>query len=209
MLTPIPPAYSIGKSNYPAFKREIPGPGEYNLSQVMKSSAQSYSFSKSPRKIHDYYEIPGPGVYNPNYSMKSPGYSLSRSPRQLSNVRTYSPGPGDYSYQFVQKRYQYSISKARTRSYNFSESPGPGYYSPSSTVSLQSSPKIKFPKQTRMPRGTFLTPSPGQYNLPNSNNGPVFSIPKATPKPQSTYSPGPGVYEIPTTIGVAGKKNKL
>lgn len=207
MITPIPPAYTIPKSNHQIPRKEIPGPGYYNLSQLSLPNTQSYSFSKSPRKIHNIYSIPGPGVYNPNNTTRSSGYSLSKSPR-FADLRTGSPGPGDYDLKILQKKYQWSISKAKSRYSNYSESPGPGYYSPNLSVSKENSPKLKFPRQDRMPRDTFLTPSPGQYALPEVRRAPGFTIPKAFPKPKISYSPGPGVYEIPSTIGVASLRSK-
>ena len=207
MKSSVAPAYTIGKSSYPNFYNNLrPGPGEYENSKSLSSSVPSYSFSKSPRRIHDNYYIPGPGVYNPENHSKIPGFTLSRSPRILSNVRSFSPGPGEYNYSLFQAKYQYSISKARNRSYQFSESPGPGYYSPNLTVNTENSPKVKFPKQRRMPNQTFLTPAPGQYQIPNIFKTPGYTIPKAYPKPQGTYSPGPGVYEIPSTLGIASLK---
>jgi hypothetical protein len=172
----------------------------------MRASAQSYSFSKSPRKIHDIYSVPGPGVYNPHNVSGFQGFSQSKSPRKLSDYRSYSPGPGQYEYWTSQQRYKLSISKARNRSYLFPEIPGPGHYSPTTTFIKDSPPKFGFSKQPRMPNGTFLTPAPGQYSLPSVSSSTGFTIPKARPKGHTTPSPGPGVYEIPSTIGVAGRK---
>jgi Sperm-tail PG-rich repeat len=199
------PAYSIGKSSYPDMtKKKIPGPGDYNPYDV-KSKLPSYSFSKSPRKIHDVHQIPGPGVYDPMYKHKISGYYSSKSPRILSNTKNFSPGPGDYNYSVYETRYKYSITKARTNSYKFSDSPGPGHYSPDVTVSIESSPRFKFHKQRRMPEQSFSTPAPGYYHLPSIHKSPGYTIPKAFPKPKKTESPGPGVYEIPSTIGIASK----
>jgi hypothetical protein len=206
MITPVPPAYSIGKSIYRELHKEIPGPGDYNTEKYANSTAQFYSFSKSPRKIHNFSPIPGPGVYNPQYLSGSQGFSLSKSPRKLTIVRTNSPGPGEYDYYSAQQRYKLSINKARNRSNNLSDVPGPGHYSPSMTYSTESPRKVGFLKQQRMPKDTFLTPSPGKYSLPSVSSGPCFSIPKSILKPRISPSPGPGVYEIPSTIGLASKK---
>ena len=148
MITPVPPAYTIGKSSHKSLnKDDIPGPTDYDPYYNLRASVPMYSFSKSPRKIHDIYQIPGPGVYSPVDKKRTSGFTISKSPRILSNINNVSPGPGDYSYSVSQARYQYSISKARTKSYNFSESPGPGYYSPNTTINIQNTPRIKFPKQ--------------------------------------------------------------
>lgn len=194
------PAYSIGKSHYPdETMRSRPGPGDYETIRVPK--IPSYSFSKSPRKIHDFYKVPGPGVYNPNSQLRSPGFTLSRSPRILSNVRNFSPGPGEYDYVASKLKYQYSISKARSRSYANNDSPGPGYYSPNITPSIERSPKVLFQKDTRMPRSYNSNPAPGQYELPDVYSHKGFTIPKAKIKEKDWVSPGPGGYEIPNGIG--------
>ena len=204
----IAPAYSIGKSSYHDYSHlSRPGPGDYELSSIIRSKLPSYSFSKSPRKIHNTGEIPGPGVYNPSSPHKTPGFSLSRSPRILSNVRNFSPGPGDYNYSVFQSKYQYSISKARRRIHSMSEVPGPGSYNPSPSGSLENTPRVKFQKQPRMPNQSFLTPAPGQYELPNIYKTNGYTIPKAAPMRKHSTSPGPGVYEIPRTIGIASLKN--
>jgi hypothetical protein len=204
MNSPIPPAYSIPKSNHLIFDNKVPGPGEYSVDSKVRASAQSYSFSKSPRKIHDFYSVPGPGVYEPKLGPAFSGYSLGKSPRILSNYRTFSPGPGEYSYAIQEKRYQYSISKAKNRNFNLTDSPGPGYYNPSLSYSKENSPQTQFSRQPRMPNSNRFTPSPGQYEVPSSRTQ-GFTIPKASPRAIHTISPGPGVYEIPTTIGLAVK----
>lgn len=172
------------------------------MDSKIRASAQSYSFSKSPRKIHDIYSVPGPGVYEPKLGSAFSGYSLGKSPRILSNYRTFSPGPGEYSYSIQEKRYQYSISKARNRNFHLTDSPGPGYYNPALTISKESSPQTRFSRQPRMPNHNIFTPSPGQYEIPSSKTV-GFTIPRASPKAVHTISPGPGVYEIPSTIGMA------
>lgn len=207
MIGSISPAYTIPKSTYPIFHKEIPGPGNYQVSPPMSTSAHSYSFSKSLRKIHDIYSIPGPGVYNPSYTARKTGFSLSKSPRFIES-RNRSPGPGEYDYKRVEKRYQWSISKARNRSYNAPQSPGPGYYSPNTSFSKGNSPKMQFPKQDRMQREKLIGPPPGQYFITNSPPKGGFSIPKASPKFKISLVPGPGLYEIPSTIGHASIKPK-
>ena len=206
MISPIPPAYSISKAKPVVFESKVPGPGEYQTESVLKSNANTFSFSKSPRKLHEHLPVPGPGLYSPNDLTKSPGYSISHSPRILSGVNTVSPGPGEYSYQFLQKRYQYSISKARN-SHSFSMVPGPGYYTPSTSGVFENSPKIQFSKQPRMPRNHFLTPAPGQYDVTKSQNL-GFTIPKAAGKIKYSQTPGPGMYQIPHLIGYASTKGK-
>lgn len=210
MISPVPPAYTIGKASYPRFQKEpIPGPTDYDPHILnTRSSLPAYSFSKSPRERDGNREFPGPGLYTPYESPKSPGYTISKSPRVLSNIRYISPGPADYSYQKLQAKYQYSISKAKRRIHNSSESPGPGYYSPNLDMKLEASPRIRFSNQPRMPIDSFITPAPGQYHLPDIDRKPGFTIPKARPLPKPANSPGPGFYKIPlSTIGIASTKN--
>ena len=210
MLTPIPPAYTIAKASYPSLQKDhIPGPTDYDPYRAdIRASVPAYSFTKSPRKIHNSQDIPGPGLYDSPIMKRSPGYSVGRSPRILSNIRYRSPGPGDYDYEKMQARYKYSISKAKNRSYCNSESPGPGFYSPNLTVNIESSPRMKFSRQPRMPPPSFLTPAPGQYQLPNVGRSPGYTIPKAMPKPKEPSSPGPGFYRYTSsTIGIASMKS--
>jgi hypothetical protein len=207
MISPIPPAYSISKAKPVVFENKVPGPGEYNSDNIFKSNPCTFSFSRSPRKLHDLYQVPGVGLYSPNDMRKSSGYSISRSPRILSNVRITSPGPGDYNYQFFEKRYQYSISKAR-RSYNSTLVPGPGSYTPNIDSTFESSPRVQFAKQPRMPRDHFLTPAPGQYEISRQRQS-GYTIPKASGKSKISDTPGPGNYQTPQLIGYASLKSKL
>ena len=210
MFSPVPPAYTIAKANYPNFNKDpIPGPADYDPCHVTRSSLPAYSFGRSPRKLHADSEFPGPGLYSPRGTQRSPGFTISKSPRVLSNVRYISPGPGDYSYQQLQAKYQYSISKARRRMHGSPESPGPGYYSPNQWASLEKSPRMKFQSQARMPRQSFLTPAPGQYDLPSVDRTPGYTMPKAQPKRSNSNSPGPGSYEVPYSfIGAASVKKQ-
>jgi hypothetical protein len=53
-----------------------------------------------------------------------------------------------------------------------------------------------------------MTPAPGQYALPDIHRTSGFTIPKAVSRPNITSSPGPGIYEIPSTIGIASLKKR-
>ena len=107
-------------------------------------------------------------------------------------------------------RYQYTISKARCRSQLMTDSPGPGYYSPILESKEEISPRIKFSTQARMPRSTFITPAPGQYQLPGLDKTPRFSFAKAIPKAKPSLAPGPGTYLTPlNTIGVAAGRRLI
>jgi hypothetical protein len=208
MITPISPAYTIGKAeNSTSPKERLPGPSDYDPYHGDKVGVPSYSFTKSPRQMFQASENPGPGLYSPDLLSKRKGFTIGKSPRALSNIRYRSPGPGDYSWEVNQARYNYSISKARTRSLHSDSIPGPGHYSPNLTASIGHSPIVKFPKQQRMMHDSFLTPAPGYYQLPNVQRSPGFSFPKAVPKFRFVESPGPGFYKTPSsTIGLASSR---
>ena len=211
MITPVSPAYSIGKASIKRLSKEsIPGPSEYEPHFNVRSSLPTYSFNRSPRKIHQLIESPGPGKYLPDIINNPKGLTISKSPRALSNIRYLSPGPGDYNFELNNSKYKYTISKARCRSQLMTDSPGPGYYSPNLDSKEEISPRIKFTTQARMPRSTFITPAPGQYQLPDIDKTPKFSFAKAIPKAKPSYAPGPGSYLTPlNTIGVAAGRRLI
>lgn len=209
MITPVAPAYTIAKASVNRFSKEpIPGPTDYDPYSNVRSSLPSYSFNRTPRRIHQLSENPGPGKYLPEIINSPKGSTIPKSPRALSNIRYLSPGPGDYNLEIYNKKYQYSISKAKYRPNIHSDSPGPGYYSPNLINMDEATPKFKFSTQSRMPRECFITPAPGQYQLPSLDRTPGFSFSKATTRMKAPLSPGPGSYMTPlNTIGVAsGRK---
>jgi hypothetical protein len=121
-----------------------------------------------------------------------------------------SPGPGDYNYELSSSRYKYSISKAKCRSQLMTDSPGPGHYSPNLDLKDEGSPRIKFNTQRRMPRESFITPAPGQYQLPSLDKTPGYSFAKATHVRKSSPAPGPGSYLTPLNmIGVASGRRLI
>ena len=211
MITPVAPAYSIGKASITRFSKEpIPGPTDYEPHFNARSSLPAYTFNRTPRKIHQLTDSPGPGKYLPDIIVNPKGITISKSPRALSNVRYFSPGPGDYNLEMSNSRYKYSISKAKYRSQLMTESPGPGYYSPNLDVKDEVSPRIKFTTQARMPRDTFITPAPGQYQLPSIDKTPGFSFAKAISLRKPSPIPGPGAYLTPlNTIGVAAGRRLI
>lgn len=208
-MIPVAPAYTISKARIKHFNKEpIPGPTDYEPYSNARGSLPSYSFNRSPRRLHQLSENPGPGNYLPEILINPKGSTIPKSPRALSSIRNLSPGPGDYNFEIYSKKYQYSISKAKYRSSVYSDSPGPGHYSPKLLTMDEGSPRTKFSTQARMPRETFITPAPGHYKLPSIEKSPGYTFAKATKREKDPPSPGPGSYMTPlNTIGIgSGRK---
>lgn len=217
MITPVPPAYTIAKASHVNFnKGPRPGPTDYEINYNLRASVPAYSFTKSPRSMHNkdisfdpHSGPPGPGFYEPKLKYSSLGYTICKSPRKLTEIRYMSPGPGYYDYSITETKHRYSMKKASNRFKYSSESPGPGCYSPNLTANIESSPIVKFPHGSRNIKESFITPAPGQYQLPEISKGPKYTIPKANPKRIIQNYPGPGFYKIPSIIGIASLKDKL
>ncbi|CAG9336024.1 unnamed protein product [Blepharisma stoltei] len=212
--TPGPGAYALNASwnegpkavlrakNYYYKPSDSPGPGAYSPKDF--SDSPGWSLGKSTKEPEYYRSFtPSPGQYEIKNFDSLPKYSLGKSSRNglQSNI---TPGPGHYSPEKNIDKKKISIGKKWT--YDFrSESPGPGKYSPNH-VFLEKTTAAVFgtDKKLRWDKDESL-PSPFEYDISLNSSKGGFSIPKAPKEPNlNNFSPGPGHYNISSTLGKAG-----
>lgn len=128
---------------------------------------------------------PGPGQYQPHFESKQKrttfGYSMPGRGESIS-ARHTTPGPGAYNISSHKDTRQGTFGRAGSRGlYNTRSSPGPGAYTPRNGSSKHSAaPKFSFASK--------------QANLSMTLN---------------RTGPGPGSYELKSTIGSEGKKHSI
>lgn len=172
-----PPKYSFTHS--PVLGKDKPskqpGPGEYPQVKSEKDKfgkTPSWSIGGATRGGKDWAPMPGPGAYTPsNPDFVSPKWGFTNDNRLKPNKRSTTPGPGQYELKSTLQGRDVSIcSKPESKGLT-GTLPGPGAFTPSwSTTSNYGS-----------------APSIGF----GASNRAKMVVSK---------TPGPGQYEIPTTL---------
>lgn len=186
------------------------GPGSYEDMDIKKFGykAPNYSFSKQKRPQTSAANLytPGPGSYAHAEFNKhnSPKFSVGKTKKSIDFMMTgggsqylkspleqnsaSSLGPGNYeldtSYSKVKPKIRSVVSQKSERSMDFSKKnkvPGPGSYEGDLNVIKSNFPKYSIGKQSKVD-------------------------PMITRK-QKEMMPGPGVYDVSTTIGTGLKVN--
>ncbi|CAK9115275.1 unnamed protein product [Durusdinium trenchii] len=172
-----PPKYSFTHS--PVLGKDKPskqpGPGEYPQVKAEKDKwkkTPSWSIGASTRGGKDWAPMPGPGAYTPsNPDFVSPKWGFTNDNRLKPNKRSTTPGPGQYELKSTLQGRDVSIcSKPESKGLT-GTLPGPGAFTPSWTTT--------------------------------SNYGSAPSIgfgASNRAKMVVSKTPGPGQYEIPTTL---------
>ena len=198
------PSYTFSRDNKEGyqFKKEKPGPGEYETIKGTINTA--FSFPKSTkRQLFDNKSMSnvGPGRYgNLNNTTVGKGFKIGTSPRRF-HTDNHLPGPGEYEPKLAITKTSgtcFSISKAKRDDVisNSSKiySPGPGRY-------LTSTNKIGkgfiFGKEEL--KGIPITLGPGQYDAKSDFSKPnktCYSISKSKRDDihHTIDTPGPGRY---------------
>ena len=182
-----------------------PGPGAYNVK--LPSSNLSFSVGRGKRAgMTTTKEIPGPGQYSPidpSHTTIAKSIGTSKRP-EISKFNNF-PGPGTYdSKSFVSEGPKHSMLGRKTETKNNVEPPGPGYYNPNINAVKPDTVHPVIGTGQRISEGkkeikTF--PGPGAYDVSFSKDSPKWTF-KKDPKEKVSYEdePGPGQYDIPTTI---------
>lgn len=149
----------------------MPGPGNYNIKEMVGSEAPKFSFGKDGRGTMARPMTPGPGTYNLKNITGTEGPKITMSghrPNSASSSR-YVPGVGQYNLNLNDKRKSPSFRMGTsTRGANFRETvPGPGTYRPCDNVSTRpKSPTWSMGTGTRRPLSSSSSnPGPGNYSV--------------------------------------------
>eukprot|EP00441_Pelagodinium_beii_P045691 CAMPEP_0197623090 /NCGR_PEP_ID=MMETSP1338-20131121/3164_1 /TAXON_ID=43686 ORGANISM="Pelagodinium beii, Strain RCC1491" /NCGR_SAMPLE_ID=MMETSP1338 /ASSEMBLY_ACC=CAM_ASM_000754 /LENGTH=267 /DNA_ID=CAMNT_0043192941 /DNA_START=90 /DNA_END=891 /DNA_ORIENTATION=+ len=154
--------------------KNVPGPGQYALTNSEKdkyAKSPSYSIGGGSKDGKAWGAMPGPGAYTPaNPAFTSPKWPFSTDSRLKTGRASSTPGPGNYDLKTTLA---------------------------GKDTSIASKPEFRL-------RST--TPGPGAYNANFSSCSSFESAPKVgfgnsnRGKLAPSKTPGPGNYEIPTTL---------
>mmetsp|Transcript_133621 Transcript_133621/g.188822 ORF Transcript_133621/g.188822 Transcript_133621/m.188822 type:complete len:225 (+) Transcript_133621:61-735(+) len=172
-----PPKYSFTHS--PVLSKDKPskdpGPGQYPQVKSEKdkhTKTPSWSIGAGCRDGKQWAAMPGPGQYSPaNPAFVSPKWAFTASDRLKEMKRSRTPGPGQYELKSTLQGKDVSICSKPDGKGLTAPLPGPGAFTPSWA-------------------GTSNYGSAPSIGFGASNRA----------KMVVSKTPGPGQYEIPTTL---------
>ncbi|CAG9322503.1 unnamed protein product [Blepharisma stoltei] len=200
----------------------IPGPADYSPKYLKRNISYSMR-SKSSGKNDE--NLPGPGAYSGNpVKPNSPRATIGRARRLSLNSDTINPGPGAYESKWERiKNPNYSFShssrdgflntsvledgKESVRTHRRIKTskeitPGPSDYAPNYNCNKILSPRAV---AGRSVRDSWIAdksnPGPGNYTPKSDYFSPRFSFSRDQKTRVTKDVPGPGQYDIPSTIG--------
>ena len=185
-----------------------PGPGAYQPKAVQTSVMFSVGTGKRPSFTKDT-GAPGPGAYQPSnptakasYSKRSSSFGTSKRPPIAK--ATSNPGPGEYGYEKSYGSAKYSFAGKKPDPKPVNPVPGPGQYNPEANYTWSNTAHhiIGTGQRSNISKGRPRTiPGPGNYNISGKADGPYWGFAKdQRTKDQEDEDPGPGYYDIPSTI---------
>lgn len=125
--------------------------------------------------------------------------SFSKSRKSFLNRNT-GPGPGDYEISPIKDLPSYSF-RLKSPEKNKNLNPGPGNYEPNFEFIKEAKPKWRIGKKDDA-MSSVQVPGPGTYEFTDGFNGPKWGFSKSVRKDlETSRSPGPGSYEIKSTVG--------
>lgn len=199
-------AFSL-TSRHPAPQKEArPGPGAYNPSQVQ--DGPQYTLSQAARKAHQQpATTPGPGQYDP-LSQGSPTAKFGSDTRSVFAPKEGVPGPGAYTLP-SDSGPKYTMQGKGLAS-AIPEAPGPGHYNqPVATILGDPQLAYNFGSEIRSKASVVGGKrikegvGPGMYHKDLPPCPPIWSFGhQARGKGLQTGPPGPGQYDVPSTIAV-------
>mmetsp|Transcript_192 Transcript_192/g.173 ORF Transcript_192/g.173 Transcript_192/m.173 type:complete len:444 (-) Transcript_192:33-1364(-) len=182
-----------------------PGPGAYQ--PRLSDTAPSFSVGTGARSsFTNVKKSPGPGEYDPqNPALIEKFSKVGTGKRPPLSVPTHTPGPGAYQVESTIGGPKFGMSGRRTDLKTTEQVPGPGAYDPTINYVVKDSTHIGIGTGQRSNSSRNRpnnVPGPGNYNFYNKKvQGPYWSFGK-DPRNKETFDddPGPGQYEIPSTI---------
>jgi hypothetical protein len=189
-----------------SYKKNVPGPGNYNLSSSIGNSQKYTMRPKTGSEFDQKKEVPGPGNYNPVVSKKN-DYAFSMRIRpQSASPQMNNPGPGTYSLRKNDSDFLKTHSakfgtdgKCKDPTHTYIKNPGPGNYEFDREKINQTAPKFSFGKEERGNNNRPKTPGPGTYQpkAKMGNEGSKISMSFNRPLTGvKNENPGPGTYQM-------------
>ena len=207
----------LGTSNYPAENKDtgFPGPGSYfegdnngseylNHIQTLRIVDQPPRFKEPKDDDEDKKKVKPRRVVEGHKTV--PGYSIGRGVREPISNKFETPGPNVYNVLDDGKK-QYKFHMGMRTNYKANrgqETPGPGEYLADLYEQIGATHLIGTGQRSDLGVGkAYLAPGPGQYNIRGKIEGPEvkFGNEIKNTKIKKTYEPGPGSYDLPSTVG--------
>lgn len=183
----------------------VPGPGAYSVKDQAKTPA--FSVGRGLRSdISMAKDVPGPGQYAAKGSLSKQGGRIGTSTRKAGERVSTAPGPGNYAVgTTIGESPAYSL-RGRYYTEKRQNVPGPGAYNQDADSILEHSPSVAFGRQSKDPlphsKSTDST-GPGRYYSPLKPAGVQWSF--GSEKKGTEFKsdiPGPGTYDVQSTIAV-------
>ncbi|KAJ3414311.1 hypothetical protein HDV05_006760 [Chytridiales sp. JEL 0842] len=211
------PKFSFGLKTV-TFEERTPGPQDY-VPQIIQPKSPSYTIR--PRVGQNVFtekedaSRPGCNQYYPQLPLSEKAASLKGWSKDCKALKT--PGPANYimpNTLFSGPQYSLSYRYLPEDEEHFSPPPGPTDYNPTSTLTLDRSPKYSLGQRWReRPSKSAELPGPGTYQ-PKDRQISVNDRPKVTLKGRYSTkiesTPGPADYntsKISTPAKISSKKN--
>lgn len=142
--------------------KDVPGPGEYNISSGKSGLKITMSSKPKVSSLGDAI-TPGPGNYNStaNAIYKNPSAFTMGAKYGASKIEDPEPGPGSYSLNAGFKQTGPKIGKSKRAGNIDNINPGPGQYG--NIRPFSAGPKYGFGNEMKGHSTLDQRPGPGQY----------------------------------------------
>jgi hypothetical protein len=191
-----------GPGNY--FESDITGDEKYNHVPTVKIMEKPDRF-KQPKEDEDLSKkLKDDKIINTHQTV--PGFSIGRGVRDPISSKFDTPGPNAYNIADEGKG-QFRFHMGMRTNYKANrgqDAPGPGEYLRDLYEQIGPTHLIGTGQRSDLGVGkAYLAPGPGQYNVRGKNEGPEikFGNEVKSTKIKKTYEPGPGTYDLPSTVG--------
>lgn len=200
---PSPGKSIMGRNFTKDTKNPNPGPGSYDVPTSTLQSSPVFSMGKSV-KLSMLKENQGPGFLALSSTLSKSGKTFPKGLRPEITKKEVTPGPAQFNVpSFIGEGPKFTIPERKTK-FVVSEVPGPAYYSPKGQMKNYAS---TFARQARFHFKNSELPGPGQYE-PGKFNTITYSFPKdVKEREDSDDEPGPGHYNLPSSIPDFAKFN--
>ena len=181
---------------------KIPGPGSYNVKND-PFSVPKWTIPKAKKDESFVNDLPSPADYSPKSNLLHiPNYSIGTSLRINLFKGTLIPGPGTYEVSKNSEGPKYTMASKHKRTVS-EIVPGPGQYNfeikKRTPSAIFGTSKKKSPEKSEKEE----IPGPGSYKTAQELKGPEYSFSRQKKTfVQISEIPGPGHYEIPSTVGL-------
>lgn len=191
----------------------VPGPGQYSPDPHYSVPGFVIMDPTEPQIRKDNekeQKAVGPQTYAPKHpTHTSKAVVVGTGTRDAFKQHFVTPGPDMYSNinnpAYEKPRFHMGI-RTNPKGSRAADQPGPGEYETDVIPLHHACPAHIIGTSVRSDLGVgraYQQPGPGQYDAAGSMDGPKvgFGTEKKNTKIKKTYAPGPGSYNLPTSVG--------